>query len=170
VFKDEWREMFRLGDVFLFNYGLHYSAPDKELFIEDYEWLLNECNTRLDKVCVWREMSAQLFLNGAYDKNGNNGEGACKANPDALFSNENWVWQQNVLVRTMIETRFTHVRILPFYNLSSVRGDQTELSFCARESERANPGTLSTCLDCTHGLMTPTLWAKIVDEIYKIVA
>ena len=168
IVKSEFEAMFPLGDIFVFAFGLHYGEAEKDTFVADYEWLLNECQLR-QKTCVFREISAQLFANGAYDREHpeNNGH-ACTYNPDVLWNDDNWVWQQNVIVRQLIETKYTSVRILPFYNISAVRGGQTEGHFCGREAERTNPAKKSDCLDCTHFTMTPVLWAKVVDEMYKV--
>ena len=170
-FQSEWDAMLPLGDVFIFNYALHYPENEKELFINDYTLLLNKCNTAYpSKQCIFREVSAQLFANGAYDPQNpqNKGNGTCVSNQDALWSPTNWVYQQNSIIRDMIGREYTNVKILPFYNMSAVRGDQTELHFCAREAERSNPGKKSDCKDCSHLTMTPVLWAKVVDEIYKL--
>lgn len=163
VFRNEWQIMFEMGDIFIVNYGLHYMKMAE--YADDIRWLFSECQRRnATKTCVFRETSAQIFPNGAYTPDSQNGL-VCGTDEAKLFSPDNFVYSQNQKVLEILKD-YPGVKFLPFYNISAVRADLLEEKFCEIEARRDNPK--AQCLDCTHMLMTPTLFAKIVADLYDL--
>jgi len=162
VFRSEWELMFGLGDVFIVNYGLHYQNLTE--YTDDLRWLFTECDRRWPAVsCVFRETSAQHFVNGAYSPDGKNGKVCGTADTNSLYAADNIVWRQNLIAAELLQSH-AHVRLLPFYNLTAVRSDMLEERFCQVEARRDNPK--AECLDCTHVTMSPVLFARIVNDLY----
>lgn len=166
VFRNEWQAMLPLADIFLFNYGLHYN--NQADFESDMDWLLNLLN-EWPGTAIYRELNAQHFAKSSYDaalQGGDDGTFVCGANPATVF--ENVVWKQNQFVRRQIEQKYKRIKILNFYNLTVPRSNLLEARFCQVEGRRSNPDAI--CLDCTHLTYTPQLYAKVVNDLYGLLA
>ena len=58
------------------------------------------------------------------------------------------------------------VTVLPFYNLTLERWSMFEGRKCKQNATAEE--CAAEALDCTHFCSTPTLWAKVVSDLYAV--
>lgn len=169
VIKNDWEFMLKHGEVFVFDFGLHYQTIDE--YEVDMLWLFERISNTKGKTGVYWELPAQHFPKGSYDaatQKNDEGTMVCGVGDPAMLYNaeSNTVWNKTVIAHRMIREHNFNILALPFYNLTSVRGDMTEGRFCQAEGRRINPDNV--CLDCTHYCHTPLLWAKVASDLYSV--
>lgn len=153
----EFEKYLAVADIVLVNFGLHYQ--NTEVYRRDMSAMfarLEAFNKQPGKLAVFRETPSQSFVGtGAY------AGATAKCAPlgdDVVFTNT--VYRQNEAASAL--GAHHGVPTLHFYNLTVPRWNLREETFCAENGKR--PG----CNDCTHLCASPTLYAKLVDDLYYI--
>ena len=167
----------RLPDlsVAMLNYGLHYhSNQNFGMMLDETFGLLQQWAAGAPgRVPLWRELSAQHFKGGSWTP------GAHKPPPgtpcqcealnarDAKDGGERTAANQNVEFNGLAAraARATHVRIVPFFELTATRHDMHRRHFCSYSNQRQ----VGRCCDCTHFCYTPLFWDTFFDRLGRTI-
>lgn len=154
---DEFERYLLAADILIVNFGLHYH--DMAMYEEDMNKmfiLLGNFNKIAGKLAIYRETPAQSFAKTSAFA-GEISQCAPLGN-DVIFNN--FVYKQNE-VTARLAAQY-NIPILHFYNLTVPRWNVREGAFCTENGKHPD------CNDCTHLCASPTMYAKIVNDLYKI--
>jgi hypothetical protein len=157
--------LLRLGDVFVFNFGLHYDVESSEA-VQHFEASMREMAqlfAQSEKTVLYRETAAQHFRGtGSFTSwaQAHLGESACGCEPTpAAAEATNKLRRMNDVVRRELESQAPRVRVLSFYDFTALLHYAHEEDYCAHETPLKRQ---QGCCDCSHFCYTPQLAGHVI--------
>eukprot|EP00899_Mesostigma_viride_P006916 jgi/Mesvir1/16225/Mv08479-RA.1 len=171
----------RLADVAVVGLGLHYGSNTyHEKFRNDTDRVFKVLDDHLHtstKVAFVQEVSAQHFqFTGTYHAElhkyelGNGTRNPCQCQAltgrpsDMQTQFDSWIVEQNAILGKLA-TRFSSVRIWPFYDLTQPRFDVHVGKFCQFGKARK---IVRPCCDCTHFCYSPVFWDAHFSDLFDL--
>jgi hypothetical protein len=169
----------RLGDVLVFNYGLHYDLENAEQElayrsdVESMVSLLSPLAAQRGKAVLYRETGAQHFKGtGAFhswDQAHITGNRTCQCLPMSReVESSNKIRRFNDMAKAALAAHgASEIQLQPFYDFTQKLHYAHEENFCAfkhpdKQHER--------CCDCSHFCFTPAFTNEVIASMHDSLA